>query len=122
MTAATKHHGNLCNINLSVGPQAYLILECIRLIHKDRTLNALCIAKLVDNSFQIMWCCIIKAHGLFIDHADNTSAIHKLDTFKQRTSQNLILYIGLFIEGLINERRKIKSIRDQICCNPQGFR
>ena len=57
-----------------------------------------------------MGICIIKCHGLFIDHADHTSAIHKENAFQERPSQDLILDIGLLIKGTADQCREIKPI------------
>ena len=57
-----------------------------------------------------MGICIIKCHGLFIDHADHTSAIHKENAFQECPSKDLILDIGLLIKGTADQCREIKPV------------
>ena len=103
MAAAAKKFRNLRHIYLSVRAQAYLILQNIGLVHKNRALHSPGIPKLVDNSLQIGRYGAVKIHGFFVNHADHASAVHKEDALKERPAQYLILDISLFVKGLVNK-------------------
>ena len=109
MAAASKDHGHLCDIEITIDTKAALEGTVFILIEEHCHLNVLGYTKLVDNAIQMFRKHIILLHHLIGYYTDNATAIQIQLAVHQSLSQYFVLIEGLGVKSVINNLRIINS-------------